>query len=129
MYAHIGMRPKQIGIGRNHLRFEPNAEFQPYFMHFINKRRQAVGEFFLIYKPIAQRGFIVVSMPKPTVIHNEHINPQILCRHRKIEQFFAVDIKIRRFPTVDKNRAFFVLVFPFDKVLVIKFVEGSAHFP
>ena len=123
--APVRMRPEQFRFRRDHLRLVPDAEFQSHFVDGIYESRkiQLLG----IDKPVAQRGGIVVSLAKPAVVHDQHLNAQFLGAGGKGDQLVGVKVKIRRFPAVDQQGTFFGFISAADQMRAISAVEGAAH--
>ena len=54
MYAPVGVRLVQLAVRRDHLRLEPDAEFQPQLVHLVHQVFQTTLYFVLVHEPVAQ---------------------------------------------------------------------------
>ena len=88
---------------------------------------QAAFKLLLVYLPVSQSPEIVVPVPKPAVIHHQHLNAQIFRCFGKFYQLPVVKVKESRFPAIDQQRAFFLGPGAAHQVLYIELMEGAAH--
>ena len=96
-----GRRRARSAVG--HLRFKPQPEHQPLFVHLFGQPRKPRREFFFAYGKVAQSFRVVVA--KPAVVYNQKLGADLLCAVGKIEDLLFVDLEPERFPGVQDDRA------------------------
>ena len=128
MDVPVRVRAEQVGIGRNHFRLVPDAEFQPSGVDALDQRLEATGELLFVDLPVAQRRVVVVAAAEPAVVHHQHFKAHLGGRLGEGHQLFGVEIKERAFPAVDEERALFGFPAAANEATVVKAVENAAHF-
>ena len=127
MDAPVGMGAEEVGVGGDHLRLVPYAEFQPESVYSAYKLAESSLELVFIYEPVAQRVLVVVALAEPAVVHDEHIHAEFLCALRERDELVRVKIKKRRLPAVYQQRTLLRSVFSGDEIEVIELVVYPAH--
>ncbi len=73
----FGVLSVKLAVGRDHLRLEPDAEFHTQFVYLVNKVFQTAFKLLFVYKPVAERAVVRVSVSEPAVVHNKHFNAKL----------------------------------------------------
>ena len=105
------MCPVKVAVFIDHLRLNPNAKFHPLIMHTGNKLCQASPQFLFIDLPVPKGRIIIVSFPKPAVIHHYHINSKGSSFFCQIHDRISRKIEICCLPAVDQHRALHMDIF------------------
>ena len=98
------MGTEDVGIGIDHLWFEPNAKGHTKAFDVIDQRSQPIGVLAWIDLPIGQRLRVVIAVAKPAIIQHEPFGPQGDSAFRDLFQLIKVMIEIDGFPTVVMHR-------------------------
>ena len=121
------MRTVKIRIGRDHLRFDPDAELHSERIDLVDELLQAAPDLILIDGPVPKSGNIQVTFAEPAVVHDEHLDPAGLRLTGDRQELFIIEIEIRRLPVVDQDRALFVLPDAADQVVPVQVMERMRH--
>ena len=70
----IGMRTVKVAVGVNALGLEPKAEFHTHLIDLISYILDAAGQLLAVLYPVAETGKVVVTLAKPAVVKDEHLN-------------------------------------------------------
>ena len=105
------MCPVKVAVFIDHLRLNPNAKFHPLIMHTGNKLCQASPQFLFIDLPVPKGRIIIVSFPKPAVIHHYHINSKGSSFFCQIHDRISRKIEICCLPAVNQHRALHMDIF------------------
>ena len=73
----LGVRPKEIGIGADHFRFEPQAEFHVEGSDVVNDWPEPVRPDGCINPPIAEAAMVVATTMKPTIVNDESFDADL----------------------------------------------------
>ena len=123
----VGMRAIEVAVLRDHLRLEPETEFQS---APVRRRRDALDaalELFPVDRPVAERGIVVVPMAEPAVVEHEELEPEIRRARSERVHLLVVEVEIRRLPVVDEDGAHRVAVFAAQEMLAIRRMERLRH--
>ena len=123
----VGMRTIEVAVLRDHLRLEPEAEFQPAPVRRGRDALDAALELFPVDRPVAERGIVVVPMAEPAVVEHEELEPEIRRARSERVHLLVVEVEIRRLPVVDEDRAHRVAVFAAQEMLAIRRMERLRH--
>ena len=96
-----------IGIGVDHFRLEPQAEFHTLGVHVVGERLQglrAIGPYVLRNLPVAKAGGVVAAGAEPTVIHHESFHARSDCLVSERLQRIEVVVEVHGFPRVEDHR-------------------------
>ena len=107
----VRMLPVQVAVFIHHLRFDPDTEFQSHPIDLLDQLTQAAPQLFLIDFPVAESSQLTVSLAEPSVIHDEHLDPELCGLLRQFQKRLPGEIKIGRLPAVEQNRTHCFLVF------------------
>ena len=100
----VRMRAIKIAVLIHHLGLDPDPELQPCPVDLVHKISKRASEFFFINIPVAEAAAVIIAFSEPAIIHDQHLNPKILCAHREIKQLFLIEIKIAGLPAVQEDR-------------------------
>ncbi len=103
LHDPVGMGPEEIRILGDHLGLEPDAEFQSYVVDLPDQLCQAAADLLLVDVPVAQARVIVIPLAEPAVVHNDHLDPHVLCGSGDLHQLDVVEGEKGGFPGVDQN--------------------------
>ena len=70
----IWMKLVEIRFFINHFWLKPNTKFHAKSIDLIHKFFQCATQFFLIDMPIAKTTTVIISLTKPAIIKNQHLN-------------------------------------------------------
>ena len=126
MQNPIRMDPKEIGIFRYHLWFEPEAQLQSKSLESGRKISESSRQLFFGRDPVAQvsRG-LHSAFSKPAVIHHKGIHPKTGRLFGNRQDSILVKIKIGGLPVVDQDGT--ILFEIPDQVKPVKIVQDSGH--
>ncbi|MPM92744.1 hypothetical protein SDC9_139880 [bioreactor metagenome] len=127
MQTPIGVRLKKFAVARNHLRLEPEAEFEAEFVDLLHQLAEPALEFRLIDEPVAEAGVVVVAVAEPAVVEHQHFDAQLRGVFRDGQQFLRVEMEVGRLPVVDQDRPLAVFPRAADQLVAEYVVEGAAH--
>ena len=119
MQAPVGVRAVKVAVGRDHLRLEPDAEFNAERVYTAHQLAKSALELILIDIPVSERGL--------AVIHNKHFDTEIggiLCDGDKL---VCIEVEISRLPVVYDDRAFFGLPFAAAEIVAVQLMICTAH--
>ena len=105
LHRPVRMRAEEIRVLRYHLRLKPDAEFHAQVIDLLNQLIETAFDLLLIDIPVAQAGVIVVTLSKPTVVHDDHLDTHLPGRLRDLDQLDIVKVEEGRFPGVDQHRS------------------------
>ena len=104
-HGPVGVLPVQMTVFADHFRFDPDAELHAEIVDPADQRAQALAQLLFIHGPIAQAGGIGIPLAEPAVVHNDHLDAQVMGFFGQIVNGAAGEIKIGGFPAVDQDRA------------------------
>ena len=87
-----------------------------HIMYFFHQLRKGSAQLFLIYKPVAKTGEIIIPFSKPSIIQYQHIQIQFCRFFCNCNQIVFVKIKIGCFPVIYQNRAHSVFPAAADQI-------------
>ncbi len=106
----VRMLTVQIAVLGNHLRLEPETELHSHIMNLPGELPEASFQLFLVHIPVAQTAVVIISLAKPSVVKNQHLNSKLRRLPGNVQDFLPVKIKISGLPVVDQNRTFLILI-------------------
>ena len=123
----IGVRAEELAVPRHHFGLEPDTEFESDTFDPLDELAKSALELFLVDEPITERGTVRISVAKPAVVHNEHLNAELGRGFCYIEELFFVEIEVGRLPVVDEDGT--ALIFPLAaaEIVSVKLMECAAH--
>ena len=101
----VGMRTENIGIGVDHLWFEPDAERHAQTFDMVDQRCQPLWIFAPINLPVTQRLGVIIAASKPAIIQNKALGAKRCGLCRDLFQIVKTVIKIDGFPAIVMHRA------------------------
>jgi hypothetical protein len=70
----IGMGTVKVTVGIDALGLKPETEFHSHFIDLISNISDAARELFAVFDPVAESGKVVVTLTKPAVVKDEHLD-------------------------------------------------------
>ena len=125
----VRMSPEHLRVLADHLRLHPQTELQAHGIDLVHKSLQSAIQLSLIHKPVTQGRGVVIPVPEPAVIHDQHVNPGFLRGSRKPDQNIGVKVHHRCFPVVDKNRSVLCQPTALDEMIPVQIMIRAGHFP
>ena len=98
------MRPEEVGILVDHLRLKPQPKLQAQAVNRVGQLLHGAAQLLFVHHPVSQAGVIVVALAEPSVVQHQHFHAHLPGGPGEAQDFFGVEIKIRRFPAVDQHR-------------------------
>ena len=101
------MVAEHVGIGVDHFRLEPQAEFEALAVHVVGERLQglvSVGPDVLRNLPVAEAGGVVSAGTEPAIIHDEAFHAAfhgLVCERG---QGVVIVVEVDGFPCVEDDR-------------------------
>ena len=123
----IGMGPVKIRIRIHRFRLKPKAKFQTHMVDPFAEALDALGQFLLIDRVVAQTGGIVIALAKPAVIQHKQFATQFLRLLGQVQKLTPIKIKHAAFPVVIEHRAFPILPVNGNDMLQDEFVHFFTH--
>ena len=96
-------------------------------MNGVDNGLESAGQLFLVNKPVAQAGAVVVAVTEPAVVQNEGVHTETLDAVDDAEDFFLVKVEIGCLPVVDHDGARRGDVATIDQMVAVGIVVGAAH--
>ena len=112
----VWMFSVQITVLRDHLRLYPQTEFQSKSMDLLCKCGKSAFNLLFIYFPVAKCTPVIVSLSKPSVIHDKHIQSDIFCLFCNVVNLICVKIKISCFPVIYQDWSWLLYIFAADQI-------------
>ena len=103
----IGVVAGHVGIGVDHFRLEPQAEFHTLGVHVVGERLQGlrtIGPDVLRNLPVTEAGGVVAAGTEPTVIHHESFHAGVGGPVGERLQRIEVVVEVHGFPCVEDHR-------------------------
>ena len=94
----VRVRAVKVAIRIDHLRLHPDAELHPQLVDLIHQRSQSARQLGGVYGPVAEPGSIVVARPKPAVVDDEQLDPQLGRPSRERELLLCAHVEAGRLP-------------------------------
>ena len=101
----LRVRPGNVGVQVDHLRFHPEPELHPARSHGLDQRREPVGPERFVHVPVAQAGVVVAAPAEPAVVEHKTLDAQFGGGIRQFDQRGQVVVEVDRFPGVEDHRA------------------------
>src|SRR5258707_5560654 len=98
VHCPVRMFSIEIAVGVNHFGFNPDSKIHSQVLNVPNHWAEAMGKLGRVYVPVAKSCVVVVTLPEPTVVHDEAFDSQACSFVRKSELSCFVQIKVSRFP-------------------------------
>ena len=101
------MVAEHVGIGVDHFRLEPQAEFEALAVHVVGERLQglvSVGPDVLRNLPVAEAGGVVTAGAEPAIVHDESFDAAfhgLVCERG---QGVVIVVEVDGFPRVEDDR-------------------------
>ena len=70
----VGVSAVEVGVGVDHLGFDPEAEVHVEGVDLVDERLQAVGKFCLVDVPVAETEVVGGALAEPAVVHDEALD-------------------------------------------------------
>src|SRR5690606_31339781 len=103
----------------------PEVHAKP--VDFIHKVFQPALYFLFVDDPVAKRTVVVVALPEPAVVHDQHLDTQGRRLPGNSQQLFGIEVEIGGLPVIDQDRPLFVPVRAPDKVAAVEVMESPRH--
>ena len=100
----VGVLAVQVGVGVDHLRFEPQTELHPVVVNGVGERLQAVRPDAAVDPPVAQSGGVRAAGMEPAVVEHEPLDPQTRGPADQVQHHVGVLIEVQRLPHVQRHR-------------------------
>ena len=97
----------QFALGVDHLRLDPDAEFQPFAVCVRSDVVDAFGEFFCVDLPVAESGVRIVArifVAEPSVVQHEHFQSHVRRVVDHVRQGLGVEREVGALPAVEQRR-------------------------
>ncbi len=88
------MLPVEIAVLADPLRLKPDSELQPEPVDPPDKLPQRLAQLFLIDIPVAQSAEIIIPLPEPPVVHDQHLYAKLRRFFCKLIERFPAELKI-----------------------------------
>ena len=97
------------GVFTYHLRFDPDAELESETMNPLREAGDAARKLFQIALPVTESTELIRSSPKPAVVHDEHLDAELLTCTCDLHKLLFIEVDHRRFPVVEEYRTALIL--------------------
>ena len=124
----VRMFPVKITVLRYHLRLKPDAEFQADLIYSFYQTFQSARQLLFIYHPVSQAAVVIVSLSKPAVIHDQHLNAYFFGLSCDLQQLLCIKSKICGFPVIDQDWSSGIFEFSSADILTNSLVIISGQF-
>ncbi len=124
----VGMLLEELALGVGHLGLNPDAELDTVYCSLFDQSVDAVGQFLLVYRPVAKPLMIIVArvfVAEPAVVHDEELAADV---GPVLHHFFHLvlgDVHIHALPRVEEDVARRLTVV--ELILPGPAVERTAH--
>ena len=102
----LGVRAGDVGVGVDHLGFEPEPELHAVLADAVHERVQPVGPDVRGDDPVTQAGAIVAARAEPAVVEDEPLDTDLRRAVGQREQPLAVVVEVHGLPHVERHRPF-----------------------
>ena len=103
----VRMVAEHVGIGVDHFRLEPQAEFEALAVHVVGERLQglvSVGPDVLRNLPVAEAGGVVTAGAEPAIVHDESFDAAFHGFVGEGGQGVVIVVEVDGFPRVEDDR-------------------------
>ena len=114
----------ELTVLRDHLRFKPETELHAAPMDLLRKSLDTSRQLLLIHDPVTQRGIIIIALAKPAIVEHHELNAKLSRTGSDLIDLLFIEVKIRSFPVVHKDRTQGFLVFAAQQMLAVKAMES-----
>ena len=124
----VRMLSIEITVLRDHLRLYPQTKFQSKSMDFLCKCRKSTFNLLFIYFPVTKCTPVIISLSKPSIIQNKHIQSDIFCLFCNVVDFICVKIKISCLPVIYQDRSRLLCILAADQIASVCIMIDSGKF-
>ncbi len=95
----------QVGVGIDHLGFDPQAELHPEGADMVDQRAQAAGPDGLVDVPVSEPRPVVAAVTEPAVVQDEAFHPDLRAEVGEVGELVEVVVEVDGFPGVEHHRS------------------------
>ena len=122
------MSSVKVAVLRYHFRLEPDTELQADLIYTVYQTFQASRKFLFINHPVSQAAVIIISLAKPAVVHDQHLNAYFFSLSGNFQKLVCVKSKISSLPVIDQDRSSGIFKFTTADILADGFMIISGKF-
>ena len=100
----VRMFPVEVTVLIDHFRLDPDAELQSHCIDFFSQLPKGAAQLLLVDLPVSQTSHLTVPAAKPSIVHDEHLDPQVRRLFRQFQKGVPGKVKIERLPAVQEDR-------------------------
>ena len=123
----VRVRPVQIAVHADHLRFDPDPESDPKLRDPAADPGEPVGQLAQIRDPVAKRAVVRVAVPEPAIVEDEQLDPQVATGSRDLDEAVGVEVEVRALPVVEEDRPCSIPPHAASQPGPVQVMEGLAH--
>ena len=80
----------EIAVLIHHLGLKPDAEEKSHRVDVVRELLHRSAELLFICRPVAETAVVIVALPEPAIIEDEHVNAEVSCIFRELTDLRAV---------------------------------------